>query len=226
MPTFEPFLLAADPTGLVDADGSSTRSGPRRAFDLDAERGEPSATPTAGTPSARAACSPAGWSRPGVRVVTVNMFETVFNRVTWDCHGTPPVQHARRLRARALPTFDRAFSALLDDLDRRGLLESTLVVATGEFGRTPRLNASGRPRPLAGRLERASSPAAGRAAARSSAPATPRRRARPTGPSRPAELVATIYRSLGIDPTRSLDLADGTVTPPVEGSVPIAEAFA
>jgi uncharacterized protein (DUF1501 family) len=41
-----------------------------------------------------------------------------------------------------LPRFDRAFSALLQDLSDRGLLETTLVVATGEFGRTPQVNAN------------------------------------------------------------------------------------
>src|SRR5207249_3916675 len=38
------------------------------------------------------------------------------------------------------PTFDLAYSALIDDLHQRGLLETTLIVAAGEFGRTPRLN--------------------------------------------------------------------------------------
>ncbi len=43
------------------------------------------------------------------------------------------------------PIFDRAFAALVDDLDQRGLLTQTLVVATAEFGRTPRVNnAAGR----------------------------------------------------------------------------------
>ena len=79
----------------------------------------------------------------GVRVVTVNMFETVFNRVTWDCHGTRPFSTLDDYAREVLPTFDRAVSALLDDLDGRGLLDTTLVVATGEFGRTPRLNAAG-----------------------------------------------------------------------------------
>jgi hypothetical protein len=41
------------------------------------------------------------------------------------------------------PVFDRAFSALLDDLTERGLLDSTLVVATGEMGRTPKINNTG-----------------------------------------------------------------------------------
>jgi arylsulfatase A-like enzyme len=38
------------------------------------------------------------------------------------------------------PAFDRAFSALLDDLHQRGMLDDTLVVVTGEFGRTPKMN--------------------------------------------------------------------------------------
>jgi uncharacterized protein (DUF1501 family) len=41
------------------------------------------------------------------------------------------------------PTFDLAFAALLDDLHQRGMLQETLVLALGEFGRTPRLNANG-----------------------------------------------------------------------------------
>jgi hypothetical protein len=79
----------------------------------------------------------------GLRVVTVNMFETVFNRVTWDCHGGAPFSTLDDYARVLLPDFDRAFSALIDDLDRQGRLDSTLVVAAGEFGRTPRLNAAG-----------------------------------------------------------------------------------
>ncbi len=79
----------------------------------------------------------------GVRLITVNMFETVFNKVTWDCHGTAPFSTLDDYSGHLLPTLDRALSALLDDLRARGLLDSTMVVATGEFGRTPRLNAAG-----------------------------------------------------------------------------------
>ena len=114
----------------------------RNAFNLADER-EPSATPTAGRHSARAACWPARLVESGVRVVTVNMFETVFDRVTWDCHGASPFSTFDDYASEVLPTFDRAFAALLDDLERSGRLDSTLVVAAGEFGRTPRINASG-----------------------------------------------------------------------------------
>ena len=70
----------------------------------------------------------------GVHVVTINMFDTVFDTVTWDCHGASPFGALGDYARVLLPEFDRAFSALIDDLDRRGRLDSTLVVAAGEFG--------------------------------------------------------------------------------------------
>lgn len=79
----------------------------------------------------------------GSRFVTVNMYPTVFNRVSWDCHGSNHFSTLDDYRDEVLPSFDRAYSALLDDLERSGRLDSTLVVATGEFGRSPKLNRSG-----------------------------------------------------------------------------------
>ncbi len=58
----------------------------------------------------------------------------------WDVH-TP--QRVEEVRSLALPQLDRGMSALLSDLDSRGMLQDTLVIWMGEFGRTPRLNASG-----------------------------------------------------------------------------------
>jgi hypothetical protein len=58
---------------------------------------------------------------------------------SYDTH----TNHFNRLRHTVLPEFDRAFSALVTDLDARGLLATTLVVAMGEFGRTPRINDQG-----------------------------------------------------------------------------------
>jgi len=53
----------------------------------------------------------------------------------WDTH----TQNCQQLKTRLLPPFDRAYSALLNDLDARGLLDETLVVTVGEFGRTPKM---------------------------------------------------------------------------------------
>jgi hypothetical protein len=57
---------------------------------------------------------------------------------TWDTH----VSNFPRLKDELLPALDHAVSALLDDLKLRGLLDETLVVMTGEFGRTPRIGSS------------------------------------------------------------------------------------
>jgi uncharacterized protein (DUF1501 family) len=71
----------------------------------------------------------------GVTFVTVNC-------VPWDHHGTPP-QLETEVGARMLiPPLDRALAALIEDLRQRGLYDRTLVVAMGEFGRTPRMNAN------------------------------------------------------------------------------------
>jgi hypothetical protein len=67
----------------------------------------------------------------GVPVVQANM-----GRVqNWDTHG----ENFTRLRSQLLPPLDRGVAALLDDLEASGLLDETLVVMLGEFGRTPRI---------------------------------------------------------------------------------------
>jgi len=74
----------------------------------------------------------------GVSLVTVNWDdETRTDKVSpfWDTHN----HNFASLKDRLAPHFDRSFSALLADLSQRGLLDSTLVVVTGEFGRTPKI---------------------------------------------------------------------------------------
>ena len=77
----------------------------------------------------------------GVPYIQVNWSEYVESITPncdfgWDTH----IYNFELLQDTHCPIFDRAYSALLDDLDARGLLQSTLVVAMGEFGRTPRIN--------------------------------------------------------------------------------------
>lgn len=79
----------------------------------------------------------------GAPFVRVDMFDTVFHRTTWDSHGTRPFSTIRDYKDTVGPVFDSAYSTLLEDLSQRGLLKTTLVIATGEFGRTPRINPSG-----------------------------------------------------------------------------------
>ncbi|HWG46224.1 MAG TPA: DUF1501 domain-containing protein [Gemmataceae bacterium] len=136
----------------------------------------------------------------GVRLATVNMFDTVFNEITWDCHadGGALATTLDDYRDTLCPMFDRAYTALLDDLAERGLLESTLVVAMGEFGRTPQLN------PRGGRdhwpgvwsmLFAGGGVRGGQVVGSSDRlGAEPRDR-----PVTPADVAATIYRLLGIN---------------------------
>ncbi|GAB4150386.1 MAG: DUF1501 domain-containing protein [Planctomycetaceae bacterium] len=81
----------------------------------------------------------------GVRYVTVNLFDQLREEVTWDCHGKHGTSQGTLYDYRDSlgPKFDQALSGLLDDLGERNLLDETLVVATGEFGRTPRVNLHG-----------------------------------------------------------------------------------
>lgn len=79
----------------------------------------------------------------GVRFVTVNMFETVFNEITWDIHGSAPFSPIECYSDLVGPMFDNGFATLLEDLKDRGMLDSTMIVAMGEFGRTPKINPAG-----------------------------------------------------------------------------------
>jgi hypothetical protein len=74
----------------------------------------------------------------GVRFVSV--YDKVHNGLdNWDTH----VDNFSRLKDHLLPPCDTAFSALVEDLEARGLLDSTLVIMLGEFGRTPKINGQG-----------------------------------------------------------------------------------
>jgi hypothetical protein len=67
----------------------------------------------------------------------------VYGSPTWDAHGWKPFSTFADYRDTVGPAFDLSFSSLLEDLTRRGLLDTTLVVAMGEFGRSPKINPSG-----------------------------------------------------------------------------------
>jgi hypothetical protein len=69
----------------------------------------------------------------------VNVYDFRQQGQNWDAHFKCFDQHKTHL----LPLADRSLSALIEDLDARGLLDSTLVVALGEFGRTPKINRDG-----------------------------------------------------------------------------------
>ena len=72
----------------------------------------------------------------GVRFVTVYDGQHNGQTANWDAHENV----FGRLKNDLVPPADQAFAALINDLSSRGLLEETLVIAMGEFGRTPKIN--------------------------------------------------------------------------------------
>jgi hypothetical protein len=149
----------------------------------------------------------------GVRFVNVNDKITNGQTANWDSHEN----NFGRLKDDLLPPADQAFSALVEDLDSRGLLQSTLVVALAEFGRTPRINSSaGRDHwPDCFSVVLAGGGVQGGAVYGSS----DRMGAYPAAdPVTPGDLAATLFWRFGLDPatelrdvtSRPYRLADGT----------------
>jgi hypothetical protein len=172
----------------------------RDAFDLDREPAkvrERYGFMPAFDPKASNRCGAPAWSQrillarrlveAGVRLVTVDCR-------WWDTH----VKGFESLRLGFLPRWDRAYTALLEDLETRGLLESTMVIAWGEFGRTPRVNNdAGRdhyPNVFSAVLA-GGGIKGGRVVGTSDANgAFPK-----DNPKKPQDVLATMYRFLGID---------------------------
>lgn len=161
----------------------------------------------------------------GVRFVTVNTFETVFNEITWDIHGSRPFTDIAAMKDVVAPWFDNGYSSLIEELRERGLLDSTLVIALGEFGRTPRINpAGGRDHwPQCWTVLFAGGGVKGGQVigASDDIGAYPKDR-----PTTPAEIVASIYYALGINPRHELPGPNGSPIPLVDAGVqPIHELF-
>lgn len=161
----------------------------------------------------------------GVRFATINTFLTVFDEITWDIHGSKPFTSIEGMKDIVCPMYDQAYAALLEDLADRGMLQNTLVCNLQEFGRTPRINpAGGRDHwpqcwtvyfagggVQGGRVVGRSDPIGGYPAER---------------PAEPAEVVATIYHSLGLDLETELPGPAGRPFPLVDfGKHEIKELF-
>jgi hypothetical protein len=160
----------------------------------------------------------------GVPMVTVFWPNDGITNVSvyWDTHNRNFID----LKTRLCPVTDQAFSALLEDLQQRGMLDETLVVWTGEMGRTPRVGQSVPGGAGAGRDGRDHWPhvftsvlAGGGIRGGVVHGASDRYAAYPaTNPTSPADLAATIYHCLGVDPRlplrdklgRPLTLCDGS----------------
>lgn len=201
-----------------------TSNAARDAFDIDREPQhvrERYGFAPAFNPGAANRCGAPAWSQrillarrlveAGVRLVTVDLR-------WWDTH----VLGFDSLRRGFLPRFDQAYSALIEDLEQRGLLESTLVIAWGEFGRTPRVNNdAGRdhyPNVFSAAL--AGGPVrGGRAIGESdSRGAFPRANAKT-----PQDVLRTMYQHLGVDVNVNYTDGSGRPHPVLQGGRVIEE---
>jgi hypothetical protein len=165
----------------------------------------------------------------GVPLVTVFWQNDGITNVSvyWDTHNRNFID----LKSRLCPVTDQAFTALLEDLESRGLLDETLIVWTGEMGRTPRVGQSVVGGAGAGRDGRdhwakvfTSVLAGGGIHGGIVHGSSDRFAAYPaSNPTSPADLAATIYQQLGIDPRleirdrlgRPLVLCDGSPIGPI-----------
>ncbi len=139
-------------------------------------------------------------------------FVTVVNR-GWDTHNNLYTRlkegyTGAKRPVGLIPSLDLAFSALIDDLKDRNLLNETLIVVMGEFGRTPKLNTAGGrdhwPRVFSVALAGGGVPGGKIVGTSDSVGEGPK-----DNPVTPSDLIATIYTLLGIDPSRELHTADG-----------------
>src|SRR5262249_28681260 len=165
----------------------------------------------------------------GVTFVTLN---TAPDCLRWDCHvnivrenrveeGPAGPNVGMDLNA---PRLDRPLAALIADLSERELCRNTLLVVWGEFGRTPRINATGGRHhwPPVGSvlLHRGGlklSQVIGASDANGAAPTD-----RPISPS---DVLATLYCHLGIDPTQQLTNLQGRPIPLLQDGKPVEELF-
>lgn len=136
----------------------------------------------------------------------------------WDTHR----ENTMSLRELLVPAFDQALPALLNDLEQRGMLESTLVVVSTEFGRTPRIN------PLAGRDHWPGAfsvcVAGGGTKVGQIIGATDKQAAYVADrPIKPEDLGATMFQALGIDPKLTIHTPLGRPIEVAGGGKPIAE---
>jgi Protein of unknown function (DUF1501) len=177
----------------------------KRAFDLSEEK-----------PAVRAAYGPRTLGQSCLlarRLVERGVAFVTVNNPGWDTHGDLVLRlkegyAGAKVGVGLIPTFDLAFAALISDLADRRLLDETLVIAMGEFGRTPKVNtARGRdhwPRvfsvAMAGGGIRGGQ-VYGTSDRVGESPADK--------PVTPADLAATIFTLLGVNPSKELHTSDG-----------------
>ncbi|MCA8998891.1 MAG: DUF1501 domain-containing protein [Planctomycetaceae bacterium] len=163
----------------------------------------------------------------GVKFVTVYFSRSIGGRRVseggWDTHGFDDTRMYQIVDKYHHPVTDQSLPALLDDLEDRGLLDETLVLWMGEFGRTPKINKNESrdhwPQCYTALLAGGGVKGGHVYGASDSRGALPAK-----DPVRPEDLAATLYRLMGIDP--GSEVRDRTNRPLVVSGNPVMDVFA
>ena len=155
------------------------------------------------------------------RLVEVGVSFVTINYGGWDHHR----ELFKTCKGEFMKKFDQSMSALITDLDQRGLLESTLVVALGEFGRTPKINKDGGRDHWPGAMNILF---AGAGVPRGAVVGAtdPKGYYASENVHSPEDFACTLYSKLGIDPHQMLYTNTGRPVPLVNGGAPIRELMA
>jgi uncharacterized protein DUF1501 len=130
----------------------------------------------------------------------------------WDTHGNLqgiPVGALARMKDHLCPNMDRCFSALLEDMDQRGLLKETLVIWMGEFGRSPKVEGPDIGRDHWGNSMNVVMAGGGVRGGQVIGSTTPDGGYPDERPLRPIDFIATIYHKMGISPSTILQDRQG-----------------
>jgi hypothetical protein len=155
----------------------------------------------------------------GVSFVTFN--DRGAGPLGWDTHA----QNFPTIKNTLAPPLDKGVAALIDDLSERGLLDSTLVIMMGEFGRTPRINPNAG-RDHHGRANFALLAGGGLPKGLVIGKTDPKGDSPIDRPVTPADLAATIYTTIGIDPSYQFETPDGRPIRLVDGGQAVRELVA
>lgn len=155
------------------------------------------------------------------RLVEVGVPFVTVNYGGWDHHR----ELFKTCKGEFMQKFDQGMAGLITDLDRRGLLESTLVVGLGEFGRTPKINKDGGRDHWPGAMNilfaGAGVPRGGIVGA-----TDPKGYYASENIHSPEDFATTLYTKLGIDPHQILNTSSGRPVQLINGGKPIRELFA
>ena len=140
----------------------------------------------------------------------------------WDLHGQNPRTQIQAGMRRMGPVLDHAISAFVQDVHNRGLQDNILLVITGDFGRTPRINSKGG-RDHWGELCPLALAGGGLKMGQVVGESSPRAEVPKSIPNSPVDLMATMFHVLGIPQDLHIKDSNGRPVPMLRGGAPIRE---